>query len=181
MKIQELALAGVTIIEPAVHGDDRGFFFESWSKRDFDEVFGPTTFLQDNHSKSSAGVLRGLHYQDPHRQGKLVRVVAGSIFDVALDIDSESSTFGSWVGVELSAHNKRQLWIAPGYAHGFLALEDGTEVLYKTTDFYMPQHDHSIRWNDPDVGIEWPHLEINYVVSDKDAGAPTLREAKLGA
>lgn len=167
-------------MEPTVHGDDRGFFFEAWNQRAFDEAFGPTSFVQDNHSKSAAGVLRGMHYQDPYPQGKLVRVAAGAVFDVALDIDPTSTTFGLWVGVELSASNKRQLWVPPGYAHGFLALEDDTEVLYKTTEFYMPEHDHSIRWDDADAAIEWPQLDIEYVVSAKDAAAPGLQAARIG-
>lgn len=167
------------MVAPTVHGDDRGFFFEAWNQREFEDAFGPTSFVQDNHSRSAAGVLRGMHYQEPYPQGKLVRVVSGSVFDVALDIDPGSPTFGDWVGVELSATNKLQLWIPPGYAHGFLALEDGTEVLYKTTEFYMPEHDHSIRWNDEEVGIEWPQLGNEYVVSSKDAQAPGLRSARI--
>lgn len=179
VKTQELALAGVCVVEPTVHGDDRGFFFEAWNAGAFDEAFGPTSFVQDNHSMSAAGVLRGMHYQEPFPQGKLVRVASGAVFDVALDIDPASGTFGSWVGVELSASNKKQLWIPPGYAHGFLALEDHTEVLYKTTEFYMPEHDHSIRWDDAEAGIAWPQLDVEYVVSSKDAAAPGLRAARI--
>jgi len=175
-------LTGIILLEPHSFGDERGLFFESWNARDFDEKTDQSvTFVQDNHSGSKKAVLRGLHYQlPPHPQGKLVRVVVGAIFDVAVDIRRSSPTFCSWFGVELSAANRRQLWIPPGFAHGFLALSDWAEVLYKTTDYYAPELDRSIRWDDPEIGIEWP-IEGEPILSDKDAGAPYLGEAEVFA
>jgi dTDP-4-dehydrorhamnose 3,5-epimerase len=150
-------LSGVLVIEPAVFGDDRGFFFESYNARTFEALTGLSpVFVQDNHSRSSKGVLRGLHYQLQQAQGKLVRVVAGEVFDVAVDIRRSSPTFGRWTGIVLSATNKKQLWIPPGFAHGFLTLSDSAEFLYKTTDFWAPEHERTILWNDPQIGIEWP-------------------------
>jgi dTDP-4-dehydrorhamnose 3,5-epimerase len=172
-------LAGVLILRPTIHGDDRGFFFESWNARDFAAATGvDATFVQDNHSRSAAGVLRGLHYQlPPHDQGKLVRAIAGTVYDVAVDIRRSSPTYGSWTGVELTADNKLQLWVPPGFAHGFVALTDA-ELLYKTTAFYHGASDRSLRWDDPDIGVEWP-LQETPILSAKDQAAPPLAEADL--
>ena len=158
MKATKLQIPDVILFEPKVFNDDRGFFFESFNHAKFEEIVGYTVdFVQDNHSFSHKGVLRGLHYQtEPHAQGKLVRIVSGSVFDVAVDIRKNSATFGKWVGEVLSAKNKKQLWIPPGFAHGFLSLEDGSEMLYKTTDYYAPECERSIIWNDPDIDVEWP-------------------------
>lgn len=168
MKIIDTKIADVKIFEPAVFGDERGFFFESFSQRKFDDAVGRhVEFVQDNHSKSSKGVLRGLHYQlNPFAQGKLVRCVAGAVFDVAVDIRKKSPFFGQWVGVELSSDNKRQLWIPEGFAHGFLTLTDNTEFVYKTTNFYSKESERSILWNDPSINIDWP--ETNVLLSEKD-------------
>jgi dTDP-4-dehydrorhamnose 3,5-epimerase len=181
MKVTPTALDGVLILEPRVFGDDRGFFLESFNQRVFDEVVGRhVEFVQDNHSRSQRGVLRGLHYQlPPHAQGKLVRVVRGSAFDVAVDIRSGSPTFGRWVGVTLDAENHRQLWIPPGFAHGFLALEDDTHFLYKTTAFYSRDCERAIRWNDSAIAIEWPVLDAAPLLAAKDAEAPLLTQAEL--
>lgn len=180
MKVTPLALPAVLVIEPRVFGDDRGWFYESFNAQSFAEATGlDVSFVQDNHSLSSKGVLRGLHFQlPPAAQGKLVRVVAGSIFDVAVDIRRSSPTFGRWVGETISAQDKRQLWIPAGFAHGFLALEDGTEVLYKTTDFYNKATEGAVRWDDPDIGIAWPHDQAP-VLAAKDAVAPALADAEL--
>lgn len=161
MNVIKTAIPDVLIFEPKVFGDERGFFFESFNHKLFEEAVGyPVTFVQDNHSKSSKGVLRGLHYQlPPHAQGKLVRCVAGEVFDVAVDIRKSSPTFGQWVGVHLSGENKRQLWIPEGFAHGFVTLTETAEFLYKTTNYYSPQSEGSIRWDDPHVGVEWPIFE----------------------
>ncbi|NJO42834.1 MAG: dTDP-4-dehydrorhamnose 3,5-epimerase [Cyanobacteria bacterium CRU_2_1] len=171
----------VLIIEPHVFGDDRGFFFESYNEQTFNEKAGLTIrFVQDNHSRSAKNVLRGLHYQIQHAQGKLVRVVSGAIFDVAVDIRKSSPTFGQWVSCELSAQNKRQLWIPAGFAHGFLALEDGTEVLYKATDYYAPAHERSILWNDPDLAIGWDLTETP-IISGKDQAGQLFKTAEVYA
>jgi len=168
MQVVKTAISEVLILEPQVFGDERGFFFESFNQHRFASLTGVNTeFVQDNHSKSAANVLRGLHYQIQQPQGKLVRVVAGEVFDVAVDLRRKSATFGKWVGVVLSAENKRQLWVPPGFAHGFLVLKEGTEFLYKTTDYYAPQHERCIRWDDPEIGIEWPLVEAP-VLSAKD-------------
>ena len=157
MIVTPCALPDVLLIEPKVFGDARGFFFESYNRRALREATGlDLDFVQDNHSRSAQGVLRGLHYQIERAQGKLVRVVAGAVFDVAVDIRKSSPTFGRWVGVELSAANKKMVWIPPGFAHGFLVLSDDAEFLYKTTDYYAPSHERTIAWNDPDIGIAWP-------------------------
>ncbi|MEK8030680.1 dTDP-4-dehydrorhamnose 3,5-epimerase [Ideonella sp. DXS29W] len=178
MKIEKTAIDGVLVFEPKQFGDERGFFMESFNQRLFDDAVGaPATFVQDNHSRSARGVLRGLHFQRaPHAQGKLVRVAAGCVFDVAVDIRPGSATFGRWVGVELSAENHRQLWIPPGLAHGFLVLSDSADFLYKTTDYYAPQAEGSLRWDDPDIAIRWPDAGVAPVLSSKDAAAPSLRE-----
>lgn len=178
MQIQTTAIADVLIFEPKVFGDARGFFMESFSQRAFDAAVGqPTAFVQDNHSRSSRGVLRGLHFQRaPHAQGKLVRVTAGAVFDVAVDIRRDSPTFGRWVGVELTAENHRQLWIPPGLAHGFVVLSDSADFLYKATAYYAPESEGSVRWNDPDLAIAWPDLGMAPLLSPKDAAAPLLKD-----
>ena len=164
---------GVLILAPKVFGDSRGFFFESFNQRVFDEAVGRSvTFVQDNHSRSGRNVLRGLHYQVERPQGKLVRVVAGSVLDVAVDIRRESPTFGRWVGVELSAENKRQLWIPPGLAHGFVVRSESADFLYKTTDYWFPEHERCIRWDDPDLAIDWGLTEPPLVSTKDAAGAP---------
>ena len=169
MKITPTAIPDVLLIEPRVFGDARGFFFESFNQKSFAEATGVNLpFVQDNHSKSVKGVLRGLHYQlEPHAQGKLVRVTQGEVFDVAVDLRKDAKTFGQWVGVTLSADNKQQLWIPPGFAHGFLVLSDTAEFLYKTTDYYAPQAERSLRWDDPTLAIAWP-LEGEPILADKD-------------
>ena len=179
MKATPTALPDVLIIETKVFGDDRGFFFESFNQKAFNQATGlQVDFVQDNHSRSARGVLRGLHYQlAPHAQGKLVRVVRGAVFDVAVDIRRSSPTFGRWVGVELSEENHRQLWIPPGFAHGFLTLTDSADFLYKTTAYYAPSHDRCIAWNDPDIGIDWPATGSEPLLSAKDAQGRPLAQA----
>lgn len=186
MKFIQTAIPDVVIIEPAVFGDDRGWFMESFNQPKFEaglKELGlplPRPFVQDNHSCSQAGVLRGLHYQRaPHAQGKLVRVTKGRAFDVAVDIRAESATFGRWVGVELTADNRRQLWLPEGFAHGFVALEDDTHFLYKTTDVYAKDCEGSIAWNDPAIGIEWPLAGLSIKLAPKDEQALLLSAAKL--
>ena len=168
MNVIKTAIPDVLIFEPKVFGDERGFFFESFNHKLFEEAVGyPVNFVQDNHSKSSQGVLRGLHYQlPPHAQGKLVRCVAGEVFDVAVDIRKSSPTFGQWVGVHLSGENKRQLWIPEGFAHGFFTISETAEFLYKTTNYYSPKHERSILWNDKEININWG--EIIPMLSEKD-------------
>lgn len=158
MKVIDTKIPDVKIIEPAVFGDERGFFMETWNQAKFEELVTgkPTRFVQDNHSKSKKGILRGLHYQTDNTQGKLVRVISGEVFDVAVDIRKNSSTFGQWVGVTLSEENKRQLWVPEGFAHGFLVTSEEAEFVYKCTDYYNPTSEVSILWNDPEIGIEWP-------------------------
>ncbi|HIF9170563.1 TPA: dTDP-4-dehydrorhamnose 3,5-epimerase [Photobacterium damselae] len=170
MNVIETDIPDVKIIEPAVFGDERGFFMETWNQKKFEELVTgkPTQFVQDNHSKSKKGILRGLHYQTENTQGKLVRVVSGEVFDVAVDIRKDSPTFGKWVGVYLSAENKRQLWVPEGFAHGFYVTSDEAEFVYKCTDFYNPKAEHSILWNDLDIGIEWP-LDNTPILSLKDS------------
>ena len=182
MKITRLAIPDVILIEPNVFGDERGFFFESFNQKAFDDSTGLSpTFVQDNHSRSSKGVLRGLHYQlPPKAQGKLVRVIQGEVFDVAVDIRKSSPTFGKWVGHTLSADNKRQIWIPKGFAHGFLTISDTAEFLYKTTNYYSPGHEHCIRWDDPDIGINWT-TDITPILSAKDAKALGLKDAEIFA
>jgi dTDP-4-dehydrorhamnose 3,5-epimerase len=169
-------LPGVLVIEPKVFGDARGFFFESFNQKAFDAAVGKTvTFVQDNHSRSAKGVLRGLHLQAaPHAQGKLVRVTQGRVFDVAADVRRASPTFGRWVGAELGADEHRQLWIPPGYAHGFLVLSESADFLYKTTDYYAPAAEITVRWDDPELAIAWPDIGTRYLLSDRDAKAPLL-------
>lgn len=170
-----------SLVERQVFRDDRGFFLESFNKKEFEETVGCSVdFVQDNQSRSSKGVLRGLHYQlPPLAQGKLVRVTHGAVFDVAVDIRRSSPTFGHWVGYELSEENFRQLWVPPGFAHGFLALTDTTDLLYKTTDYYSPDLERSVRWDDPGIGIGWPLNGNAPIVSPKDAAAPSLSEAEV--
>lgn len=170
-------LPEILILEPRVFSDDRGFFFESFNSRDFLEATGlDVAFVQDNHSRSAAGVLRGLHYQIEHAQGKLVRVVSGAVFDVAVDLRRSSPNFGKWSGVLLSAENKRQLWVPPGFAHGFLVTEGPAEFLYKTTDFRYAEHERSLLWNDADIGIAWP-ADVAPQLAPKDAAAHRLSTA----
>ena len=172
-------IVDVKIIEPKVFGDDRGFFMESWNSKDFAQVASNINFVQDNHSRSKKGVVRGLHFQlPPHAQAKLVRCVYGRIFDVAVDIRKSSPTFGKWVGVELSAENKRQLWIPEGFAHGFVAISDFAEVFYKTNEYWHKESEGSIRWDDPTLNIQWP-LDVNPCLSEKDAVAPFFKDAIL--
>ena len=180
MKVTPSALPEVLILEPNVFGDERGFFMESFNQRAFDAAVGRhVEFVQDNHSCSARGVLRGLHYQlPPHAQGKLVRVVRGSAFDVAVDIRRGSPSFGRWVGVTLDSRDHKQMWIPPGFAHGFLALEDDTHFLYKTTDFYARECERSIVWSDPAIGIVWPDASRAPMVAAKDAAAPPLASAE---
>lgn len=180
MKITPTAIPEVLLIEPTVFGDERGFFFESFRQDRFDAAVGaPVAFVQDNHSRSTRGVLRGLHYQlPPHPQGKLVRVVVGEVFDVAVDIRRGSPTFGRWVGERLSAQNKRQLWVPPGFAHGFLTLSDEAEFLYKTTDYWFKDLERAIAWDDPELAIDWP-ADVAPLLSPKDAVAPRLAAAEL--
>jgi dTDP-4-dehydrorhamnose 3,5-epimerase len=177
LKAIPTSLPEVLILEPKVFGDDRGFFFESFNARAFDEATGLNrTFVQDNHSRSARNVLRGLHYQIQRPQGKLVRVVSGAVFDVAVDMRRSSPNFGKWVGVELSAENKRQLWVPEGFAHGFVVTSESAEFLYKTTDYWFPEHERSLLWNDPEIGITWP-LYGTPILAAKDAAAATLAAA----
>lgn len=178
MKVTPTAIPDVLIFEPKVFGDERGFFMESFNQKVFDAAVGRhVEFVQDNHSRSTRGVLRGLHYQIQQPQGKLVRVTRGSVFDVAVDIRRTSPTFGKWVGVELSAENHRQFWVPEGFAHGFLVTSESADFLYKTTDFYAPEHERAIVWNDPDLAVEWPVEGLPPCLSQKDQSAALLRSA----
>ena len=178
MKATRLAIPDVVLIEPKVFGDARGFFFESFNQQAFNEATATShQFVQDNHSRSAKGVLRGLHYQIEQPQGKLVRVVRGAVWDVAVDIRKGSPTFGQWVGAELSEDNQHQLWVPPGFAHGFVVLSDSADFLYKTTDYYAPQHERCIAWNDPRLAIAWP-LAGEPVLSAKDQAGKPLAEAE---
>ncbi|CAB3776322.1 dTDP-4-dehydrorhamnose 3,5-epimerase [Paraburkholderia caffeinitolerans] len=179
LTLTRTALSDVMILEPKVFGDDRGFFFESFNAKTFEVATGlKREFVQDNHSRSARGVLRGLHYQVQHPQGKLVRVIAGEVFDVAVDIRKQSPTFGKWVGVTLSAENKRQLWVPEGFAHGFVVVSEHAEFLYKTTDYWYPEHERSLLWSDPDLAIEWP-VDGQPQVAAKDAAGKRLSEAEV--
>ena len=176
MRIVDTALPGVKLIEPKIFSDGRGFFMESWNATSFAEIGLDATFVQDNHSRSQKGVLRGMHFQNPAPQGKLVRVVRGAVFDAIVDLRRSSPTFGHWTGVTLSAENKRMFWVPEGFAHGFLTLEDDTDFLYKCTSAYLPQNEHSLAWDDPEVGIEWPLQGVEPKLSSKDAaGVPLSR------
>ena len=180
MKVTACAIPDVLLIEPKVFGDERGFFFESFNQRAFRDASGLSAdFVQDNHSKSARNVLRGLHYQIQQPQGKLVRVVAGEVFDVAVDIRRGSPTFGQWIGEVLSADNKRQLWVPPGMAHGFVVLSESAEFLYKTTDYYAPEYERCITWNDPTLAIEWPAVSGGPQLSGKDAKGMAFLQAEV--
>lgn len=181
MKATPTAIPDVMVIEPKVFGDARGFFYESFSQQAFNQATGTNyEFVQDNHSRSTKGVLRGLHYQlPPHAQGKLVRVVRGAVWDVAVDIRKGSPTFGQWVAEELTEFSHKQFWIPPGFAHGFVVLSDTADFLYKTTNYYAPQSDRGIFWNDPSLGIQWPDLGMDFLLSDKDQKQRLLKDADL--
>lgn len=180
MKIISTNIPDVKIIEPQVFGDERGFFMETWQDKEFKEKVCDRNFVQDNHSKSKKGILRGLHYQTKNTQGKLVRVVSGAVFDVAVDLRKNSPTFGQWVGEVLSSENKRQLWVPEGFAHGFYVLSDTAEFVYKCTNYYDPSSEHSLLWNDEDVGIEWPlDKDVELLLSDKDRNGKTLKESEV--
>jgi dTDP-4-dehydrorhamnose 3,5-epimerase len=178
MKVIETPLPGVLLLEPKTFGDARGFFLESWNRRTFADLGIDLDFVQDNHSRSSQGVLRGLHYQLNDPQGKLVRVVNGAVFDVAVDLRRSSPHFGQWVGYELSADNRHMMWIPPGFGHGFMVLSESADFLYKTTAYYAPQWDRGIRWDDPQVAVKWP-LDGTPTLSDKDQGLPFLGDAEV--
>lgn len=179
MRVIDTALPEVKVLEPKVFGDDRGFFLESWNRRLFADLNLPTEFAQDNHSRSQRHVLRGLHYQILQPQGKLVRVVRGAVFDVAVDMRRGSPYFGRWAGFELSEENKRIAWIPPGFAHGFLVLSDSADFLYKATEFYAPEHERSVLWNDPAIGIDWPLQGAEPLLSAKDRDGLTLDKAEV--
>jgi len=178
MKIIATDIPDVKILEPAVYGDDRGFFMESWNKQTFGENNLPTEFVQDNHSRSARGILRGLHYQTENTQGKLVRVTSGAVFDVAVDLRKSSPTFGKWIGVELSETNHRMLWVPEQFAHGFYVLSEFADFIYKCTDVYSPAHEQSLAWDDSDVAIDWPLLEgAEPILSEKDANGLCFKDA----
>lgn len=182
MEVLDTRLPEVKLLRPRVFGDERGFFLETWNQRTFSGLGLDMTFVQDNHSRSARGILRGLHYQIRHPQGKLVRVTSGEVFDVAVDLRRSSPRFGQWVGARLNAANHEMLWIPPGFGHGFLVLSDHADFLYKCTDFYYPEHDRGLRWDDPDLAIEWPLPGGQPpVLSDKDRQAPLLKEAEVFA
>lgn len=182
MNVLPTSIPDLLIIEPKVFGDDRGFFFESFNQRRFTDLTGVTDdFVQDNHSRSAKNVLRGLHYQIQQPQGKLVRVIAGEVWDIAVDVRRSSPTFGKWVGVNLSAENKRMLWIPKGFAHGFVVLSDSAEFLYKTTDYWAPEHERCIIWNDPDLAVEWKLGGATPLLSGKDQGGKRFSEAETFA
>ncbi|MFM9926051.1 dTDP-4-dehydrorhamnose 3,5-epimerase [Variovorax sp. H27-G14] len=180
MKITPTAIPDVLVIEPKVFGDARGFFMESFNQSAFNDAVGSRVdFVQDNHSRSTKGVLRGLHYQIKQPQGKLVRVVSGAVFDVAVDIRKSSATFGKWVGVQLDEENRKQLWVPAGFAHAFLVVSETADFLYKTTDYYAPQFERCIKWDDSQLAIDWPNLDGEFKLSDKDAGGATLATAEV--
>ena len=181
MKVIQTEIPDVLVIEPQIFGDDRGFFYESYNEKGFLEKVGIADhFVQDNHSRSAKNVLRGLHYQIQQPQGKLVRIVVGAVFDVAVDLRKSSLTFGQWVSTHLTAENKRQMWIPKGFAHGFLVLSESAEFLYKTTDYYAPQHERSILWNDPDLAIAWP-IQVKPFLCAKDQAGKLFKEAEVFA
>jgi dTDP-4-dehydrorhamnose 3,5-epimerase len=180
MKFIPTRIPDIILIEPEIFGDERGFFLETFQMQKFSEGGIPTNFVQDNHSGSQKGTLRGLHYQIQQAQGKLIRVVVGEVFDVAVDLRKSSPTFGKWEGVCLSAENKLQLWIPPGFAHGFYVLSDWAEVIYKATDFYAPRWERTLLWNDPDLGIRWPLIDgSSLLISSKDSNGRSIKEAEL--
>lgn len=179
VRVTETTLSGLLVIEPQVWGDERGFFFESYNQRQFEQLTGlQKTFVQDNHSRSVRNVLRGLHYQIKQPQGKLVRAVAGDIYDIAVDIRRSSPTFGQWFGLHMSAENKKMLWIPEGFAHGFVVLSEHAEFLYKTTDYWAPEHERCIRWDDPDLAIDWK-VDGKPILSAKDRAGASLRDAEV--
>lgn len=179
MNISPTNLNDCVVLDPIVHGDERGFFIESWNSRTFEEAGLNIEFVQDNHSRSARGVLRGLHFQVNTPQGKLVRVTRGSVYDAVVDLRRSSSTFGDWFGLELSEQNQRMLWVPPGFAHGFLVLSETADFQYKCTEYYSPRDDRGIRWNDPEIGIEWPLVDgIEPTLSEKDGAAPFLSDAE---
>lgn len=178
LKATKTPLQDLLIIEPQLFGDQRGFFLESFNQRQFNQAVGrDVVFVQDNHSRSSKGVLRGMHYQFTAPQGKLVRVVSGAVYDVAVDLRAGSPTFKQWFGIELSADNRKQLWVPEGFAHGFLVLTESAEFLYKTTDYYQPKDERALRWNDPTIAVEWPDIDAAPLLSDKDQQAPNFEIA----
>jgi len=177
--LKKTGIEGLVIIEPRVFGDSRGFFFESYNKNSFKEVGLSMEFVQDNHSKSKKGVLRGIHYQKKYPQGKLVRVIKGSVYDVAVDLRKDSNSFGKWFGIELSEENKKMVYIPEGFGHAFLTMEDDTEFLYKATNFYCPEYDAGILYNDSDIAIHWPDIGCDLILSERDRVLPSLKEAKL--
>lgn len=178
MRYTKTAIPEVVLLEPTIYGDHRGFFMETWQEQSFHENVANVSFVQDNHSKSTQGILRGLHYQTQNPQGKLVRVTSGSVFDVAVDMRKSSPTFGQWVGFELSEENHRILWVPPGFAHGFYVNSETAEFVYKCTNYYTPEHEHSLLWNDPEVGIEWPLINGETPsLSDKDSKGLTFQNA----
>lgn len=180
MNIHDTELPGVFVVEPKVYGDARGFFMETWNMRRFSSFGINLQFVQDGHSRSCRGTMRGLHYQKPHPQGKLVRAVVGEVFDVVVDVRRSSRTFGKWIGIQLSAENKRMLWVPEGFAHGFYVTSDFAELLYKFTDYYFPEHECCIRWDDPNLAIHWPVTSTNgLLLSDKDSNGKALTEAEL--
>lgn len=181
MKVTPTAIPDVMVVEPKVFGDARGFFMESFNQEAFNAATGTHyTFVQDNHSRSSKGVLRGLHYQlPPHAQGKLVRVTRGAVWDVAVDVRKSSPTFGQWVAETLTEDNHKQFWIPPGFAHGFVVLSESADFLYKTTNYYAPKSDRGLMWNDPDIGVAWPNLGMDFLLSDKDQKQPLLQNAEV--
>ncbi len=181
MKVVETKIPGLMIIEPRMFGDARGFFMETWNEASFAEAGFNMTWVQDNHSRSQRGVLRGLHFQNPGAQGKLVRVTRGAVFDVAVDLRKSSAHFGQWVGVELTAQNNRMFWVPEGFAHGFLTLADDTDFLYKCTTPYAPQSEYTLAWDDPAVGIDWPACDVDPIISDKDTKGLSLSDVPVFA
>ena len=179
MKVTKAAIPEVLIFEPIILQDNRGYFMETFRKSLFDEISLDASFVQDNQSLSKKGTLRGLHYQLKYPQGKLVRVLKGELFDVAVDVRRGSSSFGRWVGEILTAENRKQLWIPPGFAHGFLVLSEIAEMSYKCTEYYHPDDDHSLLWSDPDIAIQWPHVDVDFLVSEKDRAGKLLTEASV--
>jgi len=179
MQVIPTTIPDLLILEPKLHGDHRGYFMETWRQSNFAKHGLPTNFVQDNQSKSQQGTLRGLHYQLAQPQGKLVRVISGEVFDVAVDLRKSSATFGQWDGVKLSSDNRRQLWVPPGFAHGFYVLSDSAEVVYKCTEYYAPEDERGLLWNDPELDIEWPLLAPEPILSDKDRAARLLEDAEL--
>lgn len=180
MKYTDLKIPGIFLIEPEIFPDNRGFFMETWRENNFKEKVGDFSFVQENHSKSKRGILRGLHYQIQHAQGKLVRVTSGEVFDVAVDLRKSSKTFGKWLGINLSASNKKILWIPPGFAHGYLVLSDSAEFVYKCTNYYTPDHERCIKWDDPVIGIEWPQIpEKGPILSLKDKVGVLFEKAEV--